>query len=76
MAPKSTSSRARERAARLAGRGYPLKGDERLVDMGVVGIDDPQYMKRIKDKAPTKGEYAAVDRRRPSIRKLSTKKVK
>ena len=73
MALKSTSNRARDRAARLAGRGYPLKGDERLVDMGIVGIDDPQYMKRIKDKVPTRAEYTAIDRRRPAVRKLNKK---
>ena len=67
---------ARKRAARLAGRGFPLKDKERLlpftafgesVQTGTIGPFLKgerlgELVKRVKDmEEPTGGEFAAVD---------------
>ena len=60
MPHKTISKVARDRAARLAGKGDPLKDNQRLVRMGTIG-GRLEHKVRVKDTKPSGGEYAAVD---------------
>lgn len=61
-ARRTTSQRARDRAARLAAPGYPLADGQRLIPLFGVEIAgaNPAYVRQ-PDTAPTPRDYAWVD---------------